>query len=119
MTVQELIEKAESSGLTIRVEGDMIEVRAPQKPQSEARALIEQLRRRKPEVIKALTSEVTPEALAASILAENTSAEATRILAFWKETFGVDLERVRERSAEVGVQEHLRRLRGWQRRLGE
>jgi len=66
LTVQELIKKAESSGLTIRVEGDMIEVRAAQEPEGEARALIKELRERKPEVIKALTSEVTPEAVADS-----------------------------------------------------
>ena len=54
-----------------------------------------------------VTQEAPPEALAASILAENTPDEAARILQFWKQTFGMDLDRVR-------VQEHLERWREWQ-----
>jgi len=57
LTIQQLIEKAESSGLTIRVEGDMIEVRAPQEPEGEARAIIEELRERKQEILEALNPE--------------------------------------------------------------
>ena len=62
MTVQELIEKAARCGLTIHVEGDWIEVRAPQEPKGEARALIEELRRHKEELLRALTQEDRQEA---------------------------------------------------------
>lgn len=118
MSVQVLLDRAKAKGLNVSLEGSKLKVRASQEPEGEAKALVVELRRRKQEVLEALTQETTPEALAASILAENTQAEAAQILAFWKRAFGVDLERVRERSAEVGVQEHLRRLREWQRRFG-
>ena len=118
MSVQVLLDRAKAQGLNVSLEGSKLKVRAPREPEGEARALIEELRQRKQEILEALSQEVTSEDLAASIMAENTSEEATRILAFWKEAFGMDLERVRERSAEVGVREHLKRLMEWQRRLG-
>jgi len=60
------------------------------------------------------TQETTPEAVATSILAENTTDEANLILQFWKQTFGMDLDRVRERSAMVGVSLHLKQLKKWE-----
>ena len=119
MTVQELIERAESNGLTILVEGNWIKVKAPQEPKGEARALFEELRHHKEEILKALTQKTSPEALATSILAEHTPDEATQILDFWKQTLGVDVDPARARDPRVkgGVREHLERLREWQGRF--
>ena len=114
MDAKSLIETLKARGLSLRVEGDHIRVEALQEPDSETKALVDEIREHKAEVLEALAQETTPEALAASILAENTSGEAAQILRFWKQTLHIDLERVRERSAEVGVGEHLERLKEWQ-----
>ena len=117
MDARALIETLKARGVELRVNGDRIQAEAPEEPDSETKVLLDEVRQHKEEILEALTQETTPEALAASILAENTLGEATRILDFWKRTFGMDLDRVRERSAEAGVSEHLKRLREWQGRF--
>ena len=54
-------------------------------------------------------SRSTPEAIAVSVLAESSPAEASQILAVWKNLFGMDLDRQR-------IGRHLEALREWQRR---
>ena len=44
MTVRELLERAKANGLTVSLEGGRLMVAAPQEPQGEVRALIEELR---------------------------------------------------------------------------
>jgi len=118
MDARNLIETLKSRRLNLRADGDRIQVEASQEPGPETKALLDKVREYKAEILEALTQETTPEVLAASILAENTPNEASQILQFWKQAFGMDLDRVRERSsdpaAQVGVREHLKRLREWQ-----
>ena len=57
MTVQELLQRAKVNGLTVSLEGGKLKVRTPQEPQGEVRALIEELRQHKGEVLEALTEE--------------------------------------------------------------
>ena len=52
---------------------------------------------------------ITPEALAASILAENQPGEVGEILRVWKKTFGMDLDRER-------VARHLEGLTEWKKK---
>jgi len=114
MDAKLLIETLKDRGVELRVNGDRIRVEAPQEPDPDTKALLDEVRRRKEEILEALTQETASEVLAASILAENTPEEATRILGFWKRLFGMDLERVRERSGKGGIRENLKQLRKWQ-----
>ncbi len=63
MSVQQLLEQAKVKGLTVFLGDGQLKVRPAQEPEGEARALVEELRQRKQEVLKALTPEVTPEAI--------------------------------------------------------
>ena len=114
MDAKYLIETLKTRGVELRVNGDRIRVEAAQEPDSETKILLNEVRRRKEEILEALTQETASEVLAASILAENTPDEVTQILGIWKRLFGMDLERVRERSGKGGVRENLKQLRKWQ-----
>lgn len=57
MSVDVLLERAKESGLTVFLEDGRVQVKAAQKPQGEARALINELRQHKQEVLEALTQE--------------------------------------------------------------
>ncbi len=114
MDARSLIETLKARGLTLRVNGDRIRVEAPQEPDSETKALLDEMRQHKKEVLEALTQETASEVLAASILVENTPEEVAQILSIWKRLFGMDLERVRERSDKGGIRENLKQLRKWQ-----
>ena len=57
MSVQALLERAKENGLTVFLEDGRVQVKAAQKPQGEARALINELRQHKQEVLEALTQE--------------------------------------------------------------
>ncbi len=117
MDAKSLIETLRARGLTLRVDGDHIQVEAPQEPDRETKALVDEMHEHKAEILEVLTRETLPEVVASSILAEHTTVEATQILAFWKRNFGMDLDWVREQSARVGVREHLERIREYQRRF--
>ena len=57
MTVQELLERARASGLTVFLKDDRVKVMAAQEPRDEVRALIQELRERKEEILEALNQE--------------------------------------------------------------
>lgn len=57
MSVQELLERARASGLTVFLKDDRVKVVAAQEPRDEARALIQELRERKEEILEALNQE--------------------------------------------------------------
>lgn len=119
MDPQSLLAHARELGATFALaEGDKLKVRAPV-PLPED--LLEELRRHKAQIIALLNGSLeakagesnttSPEVIARSILAENETEEAVRILAIWKEHFGLRLDRGK-------VLHQLKGLRQWDCRWG-
>lgn len=120
MDARSLIETLKGRGLSLYLEGERIKVEAPQEPDPETKALVEELKRCREEVKLILAQEegetepqpTTIEALTVSLLAEIGPDEVDEILRVWKKLFRMDLD-------PVGVLSHLRALRAWQSRWEE
>ena len=57
MSIQGLLERAKKNGLTVFLEDGRVQVKAAHEPQGEARALINELREHRQEVLEALTQD--------------------------------------------------------------
>lgn len=120
MDARSLIETLKGRGLSLYLEGERIKVEAPQEPNPETKALVEELKQCRGEVRTILAQEegetepqpTTIEALTVSLLAEIGPDEVGSILAIWEGVFGMTLDRKR-------VAKHLEGLRRWQRRWSE
>ena len=104
MDAKLLIERLKTRGVELRVNGDGIQAEAPQEPDPDTVALLDEIPQHREE-IKIILSAKAP--------AKEQTDEVARIKAAWRNLGINDLDGVRARAELEPVREHLANLRRW------
>ena len=105
MDAKLLIERLKTRGVELRVNGDGIQAKAPQEPDSDTRALLDEIPQHREE-IKIILSANTP--------TKDQTDEMARLKAAWRDLGINDLDGVRASAGLEPVREHLTSLRKWE-----
>jgi len=105
MDAKLLIERLKTRGVELRVNGDGIQAEALQEPDSDTKALLDEVPQHREE-IKIILSAKTPD--------KHQTDEVARIHAAWRDLGIKDLDGVRARAGLEPVGEHLANLRSWE-----
>ncbi len=105
MDTKDLIETLKTRGVELRINGDGIQAEAPQEPDPDTKALLDEVSQHREEV-KVILSAKAP--------AKPQTDEVARIKAAWRVLGIKDLDGVRARAGLEPVREHLANLRRWE-----